>query len=78
MDLGEERRLNEVDREVAGLKRRGGLPVSDHLRVLSETPENVIERRKFSIADHCLHPRRRCVLMMTMGPEKAFKATSCA
>ena len=74
MDLGEERRLNEVDSEVTGLERRGSLPVGDHLRILIETSKKVIERCKFSITDHRAHPRRRCVLVMTMEPGKAFKA----
>lgn len=38
--------------EIAGLERRSGHLVRDHARVLVEASQYIIERCKFSLADH--------------------------
>jgi hypothetical protein len=42
--LGEERRLNEMNREVAGLERGRSVLVGNQIHVLIETAQNVMER----------------------------------
>lgn len=76
MDLGDKRRLNEVNSEVAGLERGRSLIAGDQLHVPIKTSQKIMEHCKFSIADHRLGlscPRHKDTIKLRPADKRIFK-----